>query len=106
MGCVRVDPKELEWDYLKRTCNDQEMLECEKLYHYYCDEGTFTRLQPRSEIMDLVHAFYATPFIDRKDPIYDCILIRKEVRTFIRGLESLLKMAYTRSSSEESNNGW
>ena len=74
-----IDPNKLKWDYLKKKCNDQEMLECEKLYHQYCNDGTFGLLKPTNEIMDLVNAFYAKPFADRTDPIYDCILVRKEV---------------------------
>lgn len=101
MGCVRVDPEELKWDYLKRQCNDQEMLECEKLYHQYCNDGTFGLLKPKNEIMDLVNAFYAEPFSDRTDRIYDCILVRKEVRAFIRGAEMHLKLSCIGSFSED-----
>lgn len=96
MGYACVDPEELEWDYLKRTCDDNEMYQCEQIYHYCQDNGIFNKLGARPEIMKLVDLYYSVPYMSeeatKRDPIYNSIIIKREVRQFLREVEGYIKM--------------
>lgn len=104
------DPEELKWNYLKRTCDDAEMHQCEKIYHYCKDNGIFEKLGARPEIMELVDLFYSVPYTSEesteRDPIYKSIIIKREVRSFLREIESYLNMMAKAELGNAYREGW
>lgn len=110
MGYVCVDPEELEWDYLKRTCDDNEMYQCEQIYHYCQDNGIFNKLGARPEIMELIDLYYSVPVMSEKsierDPIYNSIIIKRKVRNFLREVESYLNMMAKAELGNLYREGW
>lgn len=91
-----IDSKELQWNYYKKICNDAEMYQCEKIYHYCKDNGIFVKLGARPEIMELVDQFYSVPYMSEaaldRDPIYNSIIIKRQVRQFLREAEAYLEV--------------
>lgn len=90
------DPEEQKWNHYKSICDDKEMHQCEQIYHYCKDNGVFEKVGARPEIMELVDLFYSVPYTSEesteRDPIYKSIIIKREVRSFLREVEGYIKM--------------
>ena len=105
-GCV--DPEEREWNYYKKICDDTEMYQCEKIYHYCKDNGIFEKVGARPEIMELVDLYYSVPYMSEevRDPIYNSIIIKRKVRSFLREAEAYLNVMAKAALGNLYREGW
>lgn len=105
-----VDPEELKWNYYKKICDDTEMHQCEQIYHYCKDNGIFEKIGARPEIMELVDLYYSVPYMSedstKRDPIYNSIIIKRKVRSFLREAEAYLNMMAKAESRNLYREGW
>ena len=103
-----VDPEEREWNYYKKICDDTEMHQCEQIYHYCKDNGIFEKVGARPEIMELVDLYYSVPYMseEARDPIYESIIIKRKVRSFLREAEAYLNMMAKADSGNLYREGW
>ena len=93
-----------EFDHLKDKYNNQEMLQCNKLYKYYKSNGIFEKVNIDPKIMERVDAYFAYAFskygsvkelleislADENNP--EAFIVRKSVSDIIRHVETFLKM--------------